>query len=217
MYLITNRNLCHEKRYMNVIKESILSGIENIIIREKDLDNDSLVKLYTKIKETLEKIKQKDKSKRYNVNLIINSNLDVFEKTNADGIHLTLSLFKKLVNNKFKFNKDKILGLSLHSIKEIFYVEEIIKKYDIKIDYIILSHIYETKCKEGLQPKGIDLLKEARKITNLKIVALGGILPENIHKIEKYCDDFAVMSTIMKSKDVFTTINSYLREYKYSK
>lgn len=217
MYLITNRNLCNEKRYINVIEESILSGIENIIIREKDLDNESLEKLYIKIKEILDNIKLKNKSKKYNVNLIINSNVDVFEKTNADGIHLTLSLFKKLVNNKFKFNKDKILGLSLHSVNEIIYVKEIIKKEDIRIDYIVLSHIYETTCKEGLKPKGIELLKEAQKITDLKIVALGGILPENVREVTRYCDDFAVMSTIMKSKEVFNIINSYLREYKYTK
>ncbi|MBO3443539.1 thiamine phosphate synthase, partial [Clostridium sp. CCUG 7971] len=123
MYLITNRNLCNENRYINVIEESILSGIENIIIREKDLDNTSLEKIYIKIKETLEYINIKD----YNVNLIINSNLDVFEKTNADGIHLTLNLFENLVRNKYKFNKEKILGLSLHSIKDIIYVEKIIK------------------------------------------------------------------------------------------
>ncbi|MGX4600588.1 thiamine phosphate synthase [Faecalimicrobium sp. JNUCC 81] len=107
MYLITNRNLCKENRYINVIEESILSGIENIIIREKDLDNNSLEKIYIKIKETLEYINIKHKSKKYNVNLIINSNLDVFEKTNADGIHLTLNLFENLVNNKYKFNKKK--------------------------------------------------------------------------------------------------------------
>lgn len=217
MYLITNRNLCKENRYINVIEESILSGIENIIIREKDLDNNSLEKIYIKIKETLEYINIKHKSKKYNVNLIINSNLDVFEKTNADGIHLTLNLFENLVNNKYKFNKEKILGLSLHSIEDIIYVEKIIKKEDIKIDYIILSHIYETKCKEKLKPKGVELLKEAKMITDLNIVALGGILPENIHEIKKYCDDFAVMSTIMKSKDIFKTINNYLKEYKYSK
>lgn len=93
MYLITNRHLCTNERHLNVIKESILSGVENIILREKYLDNEGLEKLYIKLKETLEDINLKNK--KYNVNLIINSNLDVFEKTNADGIHLTLNLFEQ--------------------------------------------------------------------------------------------------------------------------
>ena len=50
MYLITNRKLCSEERYLEVIKESILSGVENIIIREKDLEYQELRKLYMKIK-----------------------------------------------------------------------------------------------------------------------------------------------------------------------
>ncbi len=42
MYLITNRNLCNEDRYFEVIKECMENRVENIIIREKDLDNNSL-------------------------------------------------------------------------------------------------------------------------------------------------------------------------------
>lgn len=45
MYLITNRKLCSEERYLEVIKESILSGVENIIIREKDLEYQELKKI----------------------------------------------------------------------------------------------------------------------------------------------------------------------------
>ncbi|PBG71080.1 hypothetical protein BGV03_17965, partial [Clostridioides difficile] len=65
------------------------------------------------------------------------------------------------------------------------------------------------KCKEGLNPKGIELLKEAKKITDIKIIALGGILPSNVKETLKYCDDFAIMSTIMRSKDIKKTISNY--------
>lgn len=68
-----------------------------------------------------------------------------------------------------------------------------------------------------MKPKGIELLKEAREITDLKIIALGGILPENVAEVIKYCDDFAVISTIMKYKEIYNVINNYLREYKYTK
>ncbi|MGO0862187.1 thiamine phosphate synthase, partial [Clostridioides difficile] len=70
-------------------------------------------------------------------------------------------------------------------------------------------HIYETKCKENLLPKGIELVKEAKQITDIKVVALGGILPSNVKETLKYCDDFAIMSTIMKSKNIEETISNY--------
>ncbi|MGO0905166.1 thiamine phosphate synthase [Clostridioides difficile] len=224
MYLITNRNLCSEERYLEVIKESILSGVENIIIREKDLEYEALKDLYIKIKNKIEcinfqeeimdeklknSIKKKENNDRFKVNFIINSNIEFFEKTDCQGIHLPFELFLNLLGNMYNFNKNKILGLSLHKLEEVKYLEEIIRKQNIKIDYIILSHIYETKCKENLLPKGIELLKEAKKITDIKIVALGGIVPSNVKETLEYCDDFAVMSTIMKSKNIEETISNY--------
>ncbi|WP_263331195.1 thiamine phosphate synthase [Paraclostridium sp. AKS73] len=55
MYLITNRHLCNEKRYLEVLEESSFNGIENIILREKDLKNDELKKLYFKTRERVNK------------------------------------------------------------------------------------------------------------------------------------------------------------------
>lgn len=225
MYLITNRKLlCNEERYLEVIKESILSGIKNIIIREKDLEYEELNKLYMKIKTKINcidfqekilnknlkiNINQKESINKLKVNFIVNSNIEFFEKTDCQGIHLPFKVFLDLLENNYSFNKDKILGLSLHRIEEVEHLENLMRNKNIRVDYITLSHIYETKCKEGLHPKGIELLKEAKKITDIKIVALGGILPSNVKETLKYCDDFAIMSTIMKSKDIKKTISDY--------
>lgn len=225
MYLITNRKLlCNEERYLEVIKESILSGIKNIIIREKDLEYEELNKLYMKIKTKINcidfqekilnknlkiNINQKESINKLKVNFIVNSNIEFFEKTDCQGIHLPFKVFLDLLENNYSFNKDKILGLSLHQIEEVEHLENLMRNKNIRVDYITLSHIYETKCKEDLHPKGIELLKEAKKITDIKIVALGGILPSNVKETLKYCDDFAIMSTIMKSKDIKKTISDY--------
>jgi thiamine monophosphate synthase len=155
--------------------------------------------------------------------------LEIKKNTNyfaPNGLHLSFAAFKERVKDKHFANKSsnnnsnfannssnnnlnfashssKILGISLHSISEVEELACIIKKYKVKVDYITLSHIFETKCKEGLKPKGIELLKTAREIIekteslkDIKIVALGGIKPENIEKVMKYSDDFAVMSSI---------------------
>ncbi len=156
MYLITNRHLCNEYRYFEVICEAVKSGVENIIIREKDLNNDELANLYRTIKDNLV-------DKGLKANLIINSNIKVFEEVNADGIHLPFEIFKQILKNKYKFDNKKILGISTHSINEIIYLEKITRDKKIKIDYITLSHIYETDCKKNLNPKGLKILKEAKK------------------------------------------------------
>lgn len=205
MYLITNRHLCNEYRYFEVICEAVKSGVENIIIREKDLKNNELANLYKTINYNLV-------DKGLKANLIINSNINVFEEVNADGLHLPFELFKQKLNDKYKFDNKKILGISTHSIDEIIYLEKIMNDKKIKIDYIILSHIYETDCKKDVAPKGIKLLKDANEITNIKIVALGGITPDNTYETYKYCSDIAVMSKIMKSQNVNGLVKRYIQK-----
>lgn len=205
MYLITNRHLCDENHYLQVIEEAISSGIKNIILREKDMSDDELTDLYWKV---VNKTNYSDNK----FNLIINSNLNLYKKLNFSGIHLPFENFLKLIKEGFIFEENKILGLSLHSVSEISDLERIIKNNNIKVDYITLSHIYETKCKKDLKPKGINLLKDGKKITNIKIVALGGILPCNVKEVLNYADDFAVMSTLFTCENVELKIKEYTKE-----
>lgn len=202
MYLITNRHLCDENHYLSVIKDCISSGVKNIILREKDMSDDELTDLYNKIVSKTNYCYGK-------FNLIINSNINLYKNLNFSGIHLPFEKFIQLVDERFIFEDNKILGLSLHDTSEINKLEKITKQNNIKVDYITLSHIYQTKCKENLKPKGINLLKEGKKITNIKIVALGGILPSNIEEILNYADDFAVMSTLFTCENVKLKINEY--------
>lgn len=207
MYLITNRALCTESKYLNTIVDAAKTGVKYLILREKDLDYSELESLYKKIISKLEKNSS-------SINIIINSSIEIYENYPVYGIHLPYHLFKKLMSENYKFDKNKKIGLSLHSVEEVAELENIIKDSDIQIDYITLSHIYITKCKEGLAPRGINLLQESRKITDLKIVALGGILPTNVNEVINYCDDIAVMSTIFNSDNPIQTILSYESEIK---
>ncbi|MGM9533454.1 thiamine phosphate synthase [Intestinibacter sp.] len=202
MYLITNRNLCSKEKYLNTIVEASKNKVEYLILREKDLDYRDLKALYLEILQELEK-------NSTDIKIIVNSSIELYENYPVYGIHLPYHKFKSMVDDKYEFDRDKVIGLSLHTVEEVVELEDIIEKNDIKIEYITLSHIYETKCKEGLKPRGIELLKKSRDITEIKIVALGGILPQNVGEVVNYCDDFAVMSTLFKSDDVKKTIEEY--------
>lgn len=195
MYLITNRHLCDESRYLEILEEASFNGIESIILREKDLNNDDFKNLYFKIKERVNK----------ETKIIINSKYGAFKELDADGIHMSFEMFNKLKDRLIY--KGKIIGVSTHSI------EEIIEVRNYPVSYLIYSHIYETKCKENLKPKGINLLKQAQSTLNgynIKLIGLGGILPQNVQETLKYCDDIAVMSSIMKSENVRNTIMSFI-------
>lgn len=200
MYLITNRNLCSEQEYFERIKEACINGVDNIIIREKDLTDEEVKMIYDKISSSLPVEVRKKTS------ILVNSKFKVYEETDCDGIHLPFWLFKERLQEGYDFNIGKQIGLSLHSAEEVSEMEELCSKYGVKVSYITLSHIYETKCKEGLKPRGLELLKKGGKLTKVKVVALGGIDSSNAAETLKYCDDIAVMSLIMKSKDVKNTV-----------
>ena len=200
MYLITNRNLCSEQEYFERIKEACINGVDNIIIREKDLTDEEVKMIYDKISSSLPVEVRKKTS------ILVNSKFKVYEETDCDGIHLPFWLFKERLQEGYDFNIGKQIGLSLHSAEEVSEMEELCSKYGVKVSYITLSHIYETKCKEGLKPRGLELLKKGGKLTTVKVVALGGIDSSNAAETLKYCDDIAVMSLIMKSNDVKNTV-----------
>ena len=200
MYLITNRTLCSEQEYFDRIKEACLNGVDNIIIREKDLTDEEVEKIYNMISSSLPVEVRKKTS------ILVNSKFKVYEETDCDGIHLPFWLFKERLQEGYDFNIGKQIGLSLHSAEEVSEMEELCSKYGVKVSYITLSHIYETKCKEGLKPRGLELLQKGGKLTKVKVVALGGIDSSNAAETLKYCDDIAVMSLIMKSNDVKNTV-----------
>lgn len=204
MYLITNRNLCSEQEYFERIKEACINGVDNIIIREKDLTDEEVKMIYDKISSSLPVEVRKKTS------ILVNSKFKVYEETDCDGIHLPFWLFKERLQEGYDFNIGKQIGLSLHSAEEVSEMEELCSKYGVKVSYITLSHIYETKCKEGLKPRGLELLKKGGKLTKVKVVALGGIDSSNVAETLKYCDDIAVMSLIMKSNDVKRTVEELI-------
>ncbi|MGL5153041.1 MAG: thiamine phosphate synthase [Clostridium sp.] len=182
IYLITNRRLVTEERYLEVIREASYSGVERIILREKDLTANELEKLYYRIRDVITE----------DTKIIINSNIECAKKVDAYGVHLTFSDFLK-----YKKVNDIVVGVSIHSI------EEGVKAYELGANYILASNIYETECKKGVKGKGVTFLLELKKKINIPIVALGGINTKNIKNIyNNGINNVGIMSGIFLSKDV---------------
>ncbi|WP_291676585.1 thiamine phosphate synthase [Clostridium sp.] len=172
IYFITNRTLASEEKYFEVIKK--VSNYRNIkiILREKGLKDEEYKKLYYKVKELSP-----------NTEIIINSKLNVFKEVNERTIQLSFKDFMSL--EEFDYN----VGVSVHT------VEEGILAYRKGAKYLLASHIFETKCKVGLEPKGVEFISEIRKYVKCDIIALGGINLENYIKvIESGANGIAVMS-----------------------
>ena len=89
-----------------------------------------------------------------------------------------------------KLTNYTIKGVSTHSVDEALNVEK------LGGTYVTASHIFVTKCKEGLEPKGVDWLNNVCNSVNIPVYALGGINSGNA----KLCIDAGAKGVCMMSE-----------------
>ncbi|WP_202709059.1 thiamine phosphate synthase [Sporosalibacterium faouarense] len=187
--MITNRKLVEEENYYKTIEEAIEGGVDIVILREKDLTTKELTPIAIKIKSIIDSYNDKIADSHKRTLLIINSNKEVAEKVSADGYHISFESFEE---EGKQYNG--LLGVSVHSLEEAIYAEK------NGADYVLASHIFPTKCKEGLEPKGVDFIKKIKTHLKIPVIALGGINSENCYLLrEAGANGIAVMSYIMSS------------------
>ena len=163
---VSNRNICKDN-FLNRIEKLAMADVEGIILREKDLSEAEYEKLAVEVLSICRK---------YNTKCILHNFYDTAIKLGCDSIHLPLNLLKE---NKEIVNKFDIIGVSTHSVKEAVEAEE------LGASYITAGHIFETDCKKGLMPRGVEYLKEVCKAVDIPVYAIGGINADNISGIKE--------------------------------
>jgi len=114
--------------------------------------------------------------KKYKTKFLINDDVFLAKKLNADGCHLgqkDMKLFRAR-----KLLKKKIIGVTCHN--SIRLAKIAIKG---KADYIALGAFNISKTKKTKYKANLNLLKKIRKLTKTPIVAIGGINSINYKKL----------------------------------
>ena len=89
-----------------------------------------------------------------------------------------------------KLKHFNIIGASTHSLEDAKIAEK------LGATYITASHIFATDCKKGLEPRGLDFLKNICDNVNIPVFALGGINEDN----SKYCYENGAKGVCMMSQ-----------------
>ena len=114
--------------------------------------------------------------KAYGTRFIINDNPYIAKKLGADGCHLGQKdmQFAKAKN----ILKKKIIGVTCHNSKNL------IKKFiKFKPSYIAIGAFFKSRTKKVKYRANLSLLKYAKSITKIPIVAIGGINDKNYKKL----------------------------------
>src|SRR5699024_2778453 len=96
------------------------------------------------------------------------------------------------------------IGRSVHS------VEEATKKEREGAYYVMYGHIFETKSKPGLAPRGLNNLKQVARSVSIPTVAIGGIEPTDVESVfQAGASGIAVLSGILLAEDVKKAAEQY--------
>ena len=114
--------------------------------------------------------------KKFNVKFLINDDVYLAKKLNADGCHLGQKDMD--IDDARKIIGNKIIGVTCHN--SIKLARNAINN---KASYLAFGAFNSSKTKRVKYKASINLLNKARKITKTPIVAIGGINADNYKKL----------------------------------
>ena len=150
------------------------------------------IKIGTKIKKIC---------RLYNVKFLINDDVYLAKKLNADGCHLGQKDMDILEARKVIGNK--IIGITCHNSLKLAKIG--LKK---NVDYLAFGAFYPSETKKSKYKATINLLKKVRKITKSPIVAIGGINSENYKKLLLNKANFLAISGYIWNNKKLKPINA---------
>ena len=178
---VTNRHLCEED-FFERLEKIAESGVDAIILREKDLSESEYSDFAKRFVEICEKHK---------VEAILHNYVKTAIELGVRSIHLPLPLFMDLSGEKKNFFKKT--GVSCHSAEDAVMAEK------SGASYITFGHVFATDCKKGLEPRGLDALEKVCNAVRIPVYAIGGIDEKNaVPAIKAGARGVCVMSGLMK-------------------
>lgn len=186
LYLVTNRENKSKENFLKIIEESIKGGVTLIQLREKTVSTQEFFNIATNVKEI---------TKKYNVPLIINDRIDIALAIDAEGVHIGQDDMPTKIARKI-IGPNKILGVSVHNLKEAKKAEE------NGANYLGVGAIFTTTTKDDANDVSIKTLKRITESVDIPTVAIGGINLENANQLKNTkIAGFSVVSAIMEAKE----------------
>lgn len=200
-YLVTYSNISRNG-IISDVKNAIDAGCKIVQYREKNKTTKDMISEAKRLKELC-----------YSKSVfLINDHIDVALAVDADGVHLGQDDIAAYEARKI-LGPDKVIGLTVHN------EDEAIKAEQSGADYLGVAPIFSTDTKEDSGvPCGVEMINKIRHITNLPIVAVGGINKTNVaNVISNGADGVVAVSAVLDSKDVYNNIKEFIDLVKEAK
>jgi thiamine-phosphate pyrophosphorylase len=187
LYAVTDRHWLGERTLYEVVRDSLDGGVTFLQLREKNLDEDSFYE---------EAVRLQAMAREYKVPFVINDNVEIAVRMNADGVHVGQDDMEA-GNVRALIGPDKILGVSAQTVEQAVLAEQ------QGADYLGVGAVFPTGSKDDAIDVPFETLKAICEAVSIPVVAIGGITKENTPKLagSGICG-IAVISAIYAQKDI---------------
>lgn len=189
LYAVTDRSWLRKKTLYEQVEQALLGGATFIQLREKQLDEAHFMEEAVEIQKLC---------KQYGVPFLINDNVELAVKMNADGVHVGQEDMEAGEVRR-RLGPDKIIGVSAHSVEEALRAEA------CGADYLGAGAVFNTNSKSDVTRLEHETLKEICDAVKIPVIAIGGISKDNLLELSGtgICG-VAVISAIFAQENIKT-------------
>lgn len=188
LYAVTDRRWLKDGETLATrTEEAIDGGVTFVQLREKDLDEENFEREGRELKELCRK---------RGVPFVINDNVELAAKLDADGVHVGQSDMEALDVRRI-IGGDKILGVSAQTVEQAVTAEK------HGADYLGVGAVFPTGSKDDAAEVSYDTLKAICHAVKIPVIAIGGITEDNVTELSKsgICG-IAVISALYAKEDI---------------
>ena len=187
LYAVTDRSWLGTDTLAKQVEMALKGGATFVQLREKHLDHDAFL---------AEALEVKALCKKFSVPFVINDNVALAKEIDADGVHVGQSDMETGSVREF-LGSGKIVGVSAQTVEQALLAQA------RGADYLGVGAVFPTGSKDDAEDVGIDTLKAICAAVNIPVIAIGGIGPQNVAKLNGsgVCC-IAVISAIFAQQDI---------------
>lgn len=187
LYAITDRAWLNGRSLYSQVEECLQGGATFLQLREKTLDEAAFYE---------EAVELKALCKQYGVPLVINDNVDIAVKMDADGVHVGQSDMEA-GDVRAKLGPDKIIGVSCKTVAEALLAQQ------RGADYLGVGAVFPTDTKADASEVSFETLREICETVDIPVVAIGGIKASNAMELKgSGIAGISVVSAIFAQPDI---------------
>lgn len=187
LYAVTDRSWVGKQTLMEQVECALKGGATCVQLREKHLGDEGFL---------AEALEMKELCRQYHVPFLINDNVEIAVKCDADGVHVGQSDMEA-GNVRALLGKDKIIGVSAQTVEQALRAEA------AGADYLGVGAVFSTTTKLDACEVPHSRVKAICEAVKIPVVAIGGIKKSNILELSGTgVDGVALVSAIFGAEDI---------------